>query len=69
MERKGHCCRCGACCRINPNEYCRYLKWEGEIAVCSIYKNKEEYYYYEYGCNFYPIETDQLKPTCCFYFE
>ena len=45
--RHGKCKRCGAC--EKPN--CPHLTWEGGLATCKVYGEKE---YFELNCHVFP---------------
>lgn len=58
--RKGKCNRCGWCCeyRVCPE----YLRYDGDIAICTIYKNRPG------ECKRFPQAPPILHEGCGFYF-
>jgi hypothetical protein len=68
-HRRGECARCGTCCYLGHR--CWFLKFDGELAVCSIHTKRP------LNCSIYPVDPldieerdllDMGKP-CGFGFE
>lgn len=58
-KRKGKCNRCGWCCEYRV---CEYLRYEDEIAVCTIYGNHPG------ECKRFPQAPPILNEKCGYYF-
>jgi len=68
-RRKGHCTRCGACCRLP--EKCMFLVMENGKARCRVYRFRPP------NCRIFPIDERDLEDRnrveprrpCGYYFE
>jgi len=56
---QGECKRCGNCCK---NEECEFLKFENNIAVCTIYEDRF------FKCRNWPCVPPIMIKGCGFYF-
>jgi len=58
-DRRGKCNRCGWCCQYHN---CEKLRFEGDLAVCSIYEDRPQ------RCVVFPEAPPILTESCGYYF-
>ena len=53
--RKGHCNRCGLCCKPDESRMCEHLTFDKNgKSICKIYENRPE------ACKIYPFDKWEL---------
>lgn len=75
-EREGYCCRCGDCCRGNPDgsgtdkDLCPFLRFEADGKAACVDWDKPNTYWAK-GCIVWPTKPEHIAhlPRCTYWFR